>query len=517
MSPPPATIGATLEHAAEEDTFVLVSEGRETRAPQIEAESAAVAGALQDFGCSPGDRVAIWMRNVPEFLCAWFGIVRAGMVEVPMHTQYGDHLVRHVIGETAARVLICDAEFVPRLAPLQLGLEHVIVRGGLAEDQEGAADQIHDLADVLAHPRGRLHPARGDELTVVCYTSGTTGPSKGVALGHAANLNLASAAIELMGYTREDVLFTVFPLSHVNAKYTSVVASLLTGARLVLHDRFSASRHWDVMREHGVTAFNYMGSLLVMLAKQPPSPRDRDHRVTRVYGAATPAAMWPEIEERFGITLMEHYGMSETGITTWCTRDERRVGSCGKPVPYYDVMLADEDGEPVAVGEAGEILVRPKRPGIVIQEYLGRPEATVRAFRDLWFHTGDRARMDEDGFFYFVDRAKDCIRRSGENISSWEIETVLNAHPAVLESAAYAVPDEVREEEVAVAVVLQEGQQLGPRELIEHCAGSLARFAVPRYVGFRDALPKNQNQRIQKFVLREEGITDDLFDRLAAG
>lgn len=506
MTPAPRTLGEAIAAAAEADEFSLVCDGRELRAPDLEDASARFAGALQELGLGRGDRVAILMRNSPAFLVAWFAVARTGMVEVPLHTQYGEHLLRHVTGETRPRALICDAEFHPRVAALDLGIEHVVVSGA-------ALGAHHDFDDLAAADRGSL-PAQGPyDVSVVCYTSGTTGPSKGVVLGHAANLQLARAAIDLMGYVSDDVLYSVFPLSHVNAKYTSVLASLLTGARLVLDDRFSASRHWDTMREHGVTAFNYMGSLLSMLAKQPPSPRDRDHRVRRLYGAACPASLWPVFEERFGVVLHEHYGSSEVGIATHNTADVRRVGSCGKPVDYLEVRIADEDGEEVPPGEAGEILVRPKRPGIVLKEYFGRPDATIPAFRDLWFHTGDRARTDEDGFFYFVDRAKDCIRRRGENISSWEIETIVDAHPAVLESAAYAVPDEVSEEEVAVAVVLRPGEHLGPEELIAHCRAGLSRFAVPRYVGFRDALPKNQNQRTQKFLLREAGVTPDLYDR----
>lgn len=511
-----ATLGDVIERAAEADRFSLACDGRETRAPQLAEESARIAGWLQALGLERGDRVAILMRNVPEFLSAWFAVVRAGMVEVPLHTQYGEHLMQHVLGETESRALICDAEFAGVLGGLSLpALEHVIFRG--EADVPELTARVHDFAAMLDHAEGDLPRAHAFDLACICYTSGTTGPSKGVALGHSANLHLARSAIDLMSYGPEDVLFTVFPLSHVNAKFTSVFAAMMTDGKLVMEDRFSASRHWDTMRTHGVTAFNYMGSLLAMLAKQPEGPGDRDHAVHKCYGAACPAALWPEVERRFGITLYEHYGMTEVGIATYNTAEDRRIGSCGRAAPYYEVMLGDEDGFAVPAGDAGEILIRPRSPGLVLKEYYRRPDATSAGFRDLWFHTGDRARMDEDGFFYFVDRAKDTIRRRGENVSSWEIETVIDAHPAVLESAAYGVPDEVSEEEVAVAVVLKPGAELEPRALLDHCQGGLARFAIPRYVGFRDALPKNQNQRIQKFVLRDEGILPGLYDRVADG
>ncbi len=502
--------------AAEEDRFALICDGRETRAPELLDASARIAGALEGLGVRRGDRVAIMMQNVPEFVAVWFALARSGIVEVPLHTQYREHLLRHVLAETGARVLLCDAEFVPRLAGLELdALEHVVVRGAVDEGVDIAA-RMHDLDELAAHAPAAAFPVLGArDVACICYTSGTTGPSKGVVLGHGANLHLARTASSLMDYGASDVLFTVFPLSHVNAKFTSVVAAMLTGARLVLDERFSASRHWDTMREHGVTAFNYMGSLLAMLAKQPPGPGDRDHSVRRCYGAQTPAKLWPEIEARFGIVLMEHYGMSETGITTYNTAQRRRFGSCGQAAPYYELRLADDAGRDVPTGEAGEILVRPREPGIILQEYFARPETTIEAFGDLWFHTGDRARRDADGFYYFVDRAKDSIRRRGENISSWEVEVVVDAHPAVLESAAYALPDEVSDEEVAVAVVVRPEATVDARELVAHCRRGLAAFAIPRYVHFVAALPKNQNQRIQKFVLREAGIGPSFYDRLA--
>jgi crotonobetaine/carnitine-CoA ligase len=518
MTSVPGTLGEALVRAAEVDRFVLTCDGRQTRAPELLDATDRIGGALASLGLVKGDRVAIMMRNVPEFLTAWFAIARSGMFEVALHTESRGEALRHVIDESGARVLICDGEFVPRLTGLDLPrLEHVIVRGG-AGDGPGPALQTHLFEEVTRHAPATAFPQVGpDDVSTICYTSGTTGPSKGVVLTHRANLHLGNTVVDLLDYDDTEVLYTVFPLSHINAKFTSVLPALLVGAELVLEDRFSVSRHWDTMRAHGVTEFNYMGSLLAMLAKQPERDDDRDHSVRRAYGAACSAELWPVIEDRFGITLFEHYGMSETGITTRNTRDDRRVGSCGKPAPYYDLQIADEDGNEVPVGEVGEIQVRPRLPGIILREYWERPDATSAGFRDLWFHTGDRARMDADGFCYFVDRAKDCIRRRGENISSWEIEVALDTHPSIMESAAYGVPDDVSEEEVMVAVVLKPNEHASARELIDYCSSRLARYAVPRYVRFVDELPKNQNQRIQKFKLREAGVGPGVYDRLADG
>jgi crotonobetaine/carnitine-CoA ligase len=291
-----------------------------------------------------------------------------------------------------------------------------------------------------------------------------------------------------------------------------VISTLLTGARLVLDDRFSASTFWERMREEGVTSFNYMGTMLTVIAKQPPGPRDRDHDVTRCYGGACPPDLWEPFERRFGVRLHEHYGMTEIGIATQNTREVRRPRSIGRAAPYFDVRVADENDIEVSVGDVGEIQVRPRHPGIILREYWKRADATIEATRNLWFHTGDRARMDADGYFYYVDRLKDSIRRRGENVSSFEVEGVVNSFSMVVESAAYGVPSEIGEDDVMVAVVASD-PAFDPRALIAHCEERLAYFAVPRYVRVVDRLPKTASERVQKYRLREDGVTPETFDR----
>jgi crotonobetaine/carnitine-CoA ligase len=389
------------------------------------------------------------------------------------------------------------------------------VRGALAGvDGVPPGVAVCSLDEALAGDPDPSPPrVLGSDVSCILYTSGTTGPAKGVVLPHSANLALARANVELMEYTADDVLYTAFPLFHVNAKFTSVTSALLTGARLILDDRFSASRFWGRMREHGVTSFNYMGSLLTILAKQPPGPGDRDHVVSRAYGGACPPALWEPFEARFGVRLHEHYGMTEIGIATQNTRTVRRPGSCGRAAPDFEVRVAGEDDVEVPVGELGEIQVRPARPGVMLREYWGRPDATIEAFRNLWFHTGDRARMDEDGFFFYADRLKDSIRRRGENVSSYDVEGVVTAFDGVVEAAAYGVPSELGEDDVMVAVVWAAGVAPDVPALVAHCEAHLADFAVPRYLRSCAELPKTASQRVQKFRLREEGVTDDTVDR----
>jgi len=509
------TLGSELERAAEAgpDRVLARFETGDVSPAGLEARSRAVAGALQAWGIGRGDRVAVMMGNVPEFLDAWFGIARLGAIEVPVHSAYKGPLLQHVLGQSESSTLFCDAEFVPRLHGLELpSLRRLIVRG---ETDPLPWVDTHGFEDVLADAGAPQLPALdGDAISCILYTSGTTGPSKGVVLTHTANLHLANSAATFCDWTADDTLYTAFPLFHVNAKYTSVVAAIRTGARLVIDERFSASRFWDRMREERATSFNAMGAMLSMIHAQPPRADDRDHVVRRTYSAATPTALWAPFERRFGVDVLEHYGMTEIGIAIW--NRERRIGSIGRPAPWFEVQLADEHDRAVATGEAGEIQVRPRLPGIVPVEYYKRPDATADAFRNLWFHTGDTARADEDGFFYYVDRIKDCIRRRGENISSWELETVISVLDDVLEVAAYGVPSELGEDEVMIAVVVAPGHTLDLDRLFAHCEGRLARFAVPRYVRVVDQLPKTPSQRVQKFSLREAGVTADTYDRAAA-
>jgi crotonobetaine/carnitine-CoA ligase len=512
----PTTLPGVLDAATERDAtrVLLRCAGREVTVGQLQLASLRVAAALRAWGIQPGERAAIMMSNSPEFLDAWFGVSRSGAIEVAVHSAYRGSLLEHILGESGARILFCDAEFVPRLAGLTLpALERIVVHG---EPESPAPNgvELSTLAEAMQdRPVGDLPAIGGSDASCILYTSGTTGPSKGVVLPHSANLALAHANIELMEYTSEDVLYTAFPLFHVNAKFTSVTSAMITGARLVLDERFSASRFWDTMRSERVTSFNYMGSLLTILAKQPPSERDRDHCVSRCYGGACPPALWAPFEERFGVRLHEHYGMTEIGIATRNTRLVRRPGSIGRETPDFEVRVADEEDNTVAVGEIGEIQVRPRRPGIMLREYWARPDATITAMRNLWFHTGDRARMDADGFFYYVDRLTDSIRRRGENVSSFEVESVVNAFGPVVESAAYGVPSELGEDDVMVAVVTEDPATFDVDALVAHCEGGLAYFAVPRYIRVVDALPKTASQRVQKFVLRDEGVTPETVDR----
>lgn len=519
----PALVGDFIFHAAERnaDRVALEIDGTTRTYAQLDDRSDRVSANLAQLGLGVSDRVAVMMDNDVANVDAWFGICKAGAIEVPINTANRGLLLSWILSQSGARALICDARYAERVLEVVEDLPdlaHIIVHG--TADVPAAWPPriaLHDPT-VLYEDAPTWRPERApSDPTVILYTSGTTGPSKGVVLSHTMNLTAARHNAWLCRYGPEDLLYTVFPLFHINAKYTSVMAAMAANASLIMDTKFSASTFMDTCRARGITAFNYQGALLTMLMKQPVRTDDSDNPVTRAFGAPAPVEIWEAFEQRYGLQLIEVYGMTETSISLQNTMDDTRVGTCGRPAPHYDVEVHDQDDNPCPPGVPGEIVVRPRYPDVMITAYHGMPEETLAAFRNLWFHTGDRARVDEDGYFTFIDRMKDAVRRRGENISSFEIEGVVNTHEDVLESAAYGVPSDLSEEEVMVAVVTREGRDLPPLELVEFCNSRMAYFAVPRYVRFVLELPKTPSQRIQKFKLRQDGVTTDTWDREAAG
>ena len=482
------------------------------------------AAGFTSLGLEQGDHVALMMANSVENVEAWFGLQKAGIVEVPIHTASRGAALRYIVDHADAKALVIDEVFLPHLEPV-IGelpkLRQLIVnRNEPAEEPVELPGRLafHELAD-LTHtgapvPRPTVEKR---DTAVVLHSSGTTGPPKGVVLSHQAVLHLTRHLVWLMDYTADDRLYTAFPLFHNNAKYTSVCAALEAGGTCFMDKRFPVKTFWEVARDRGFTAFNYMGALLMMLYKQPPGPADADNPIRIAFGAPCPVEIWEEFESRFGVQLVEVYGMTESPMGCENRLDDRKIGSAGRESMTYEVRIVDEDDEVVPPDTPGEIVIRPKIPGAIFSGYYGREADTVEAWRNLWFHTGDRATMDEDGFLFFLDRMKDCIRRRGENISSWEVESTINMHTSVLESAAFGVASDLSESDVMVAVVLQPGASLSPEELLDFCQTRMAHFAVPRYVRYMDSLPKNASQRVEKLKLRADGVTEDTWDREVAG
>jgi carnitine-CoA ligase len=475
-----------------------------------------IAGALARLGIEPGDRVSTMLPPSLDYFAAWFGVVWAGAVDVPVNVEFKGEFLRHVIASSGAKALVIDARWLDRLDGLELpALRALIVVGDTGEERGGRP--VLPFRDALGHdPLPRV--ARDEyDLAYIMYTSGTTGPSKGAMHSNRSALWNVRSWLDILQLTSEDVAYSMFPLFHVTARSAVVTSSIWAGAPIVLRDGFSASRFWDDVRDSRATFFAYMGAVIHLLWAQPERPDDADNAVWRAFGAAAPPAIVPAFEQRFGLELIEVYGGTELGPATAPTRERRRIGTMGLVCPHLELEVHDERDRPVPPGTLGEIVARPTEPHTMFQGYWDMPEETLHAFRNLWFHTGDQGSFDEDGFLTFTDRIKDSIRRRGENISSFEVERSVQAYGPVLECAAYAVPSELTEEEVMIAVVPREGTAVDPDGLFAHCIEVLPRFAVPRYVRFMEALPKTPSQRIQKYKLREEGVTADTLDREALG
>jgi len=316
-----------------------------------------------------------------------------------------------------------------------------------------------------------------------------------------------------------DCIYINNSLFHAHAWHAGINLSLLCGAKILLVKKFSARRYWDDIKSRNCVISIAGGARLPILLLAEPKPDDADNSMKVVLGGPASEKLCNAFEPRFGAKIIEFYGSSELGMVMTNFVADRKLGACGKVYPGdFEVKLVDEDGVEVPPGTPGEILVRPLKPYMIMLEYYKMPDKTTEAWRDLWFHTGDNALIDDEGFYHFVDRKKDSIRYRGENISSFEVERVINSHPAVMESAAYPVKSEISEDDdVMVSVALKPGQSLRPEDLLSHCEGKMAYFMVPRYVRFMESLPKNAVLRVEKYKLRDAGVTEDAWDREKAG
>ena len=504
------------------DKIFLRFKDRNFTYEEINRFSNRCAHAFRNLGIRKEDKVSIMLPNCPEFIYIWFGLAKIGAVEVPVNTSYRGEFLRHIVDQSDSKVFVIAEEFLDRLKLIENSLnklEKVVVLEDLQQQKiadfkipmvswEEFFNSPEDSVDVVVHP--------WDPISII-YTSGTTGLSKGALGSHNFWIVCAEKMLEYRDGKKEDIYLTFLPLYHFNAQVLTTLTVLIAEAQMVLLDRFSASRFWDQIRYYSATQFNYLGAVMPILAKQPVKSNDAINPARIALGAGCPPDVMEEVEKRFGIKCLEGFGMTEIGIPIHVKVDDRRRGSCGKPMDIYEVKLFNDRDEEVLPGETGEIVFRPLEPFVMMSEYYNMPEKTLEAFRNLWFHTGDLARKDEDGYFYFVDRKKDALRRRGENISSFEVERAINTHPKVLESAAVAVQSELAEDDVKICVVLKPGETLTPEDLIRYANDRMPYFAVPRYVEFMESLPKTPTDRVQKYLLKQAGVTPNTWDREKAG
>jgi crotonobetaine/carnitine-CoA ligase len=493
-----------------------------------------VAAALSRLGVGEGDRVMMLVKNRAEFLLAMIGIMKAGAIFVPINTELRGMFLQHQLRNSEPKLVICDAVLLDAFNGVDAdGTEpaHLVTVAGeqpatlppaLARADCMLWDAFETSGEGIAAPD--FAPTK-DVIGGIMYTSGTTGPAKGVLLPHGHMYLFGMGSIGAVGLTADDVYYCSMPVFHVNGLFIQVMAAHLAGARMHLVERFSPNRWLDDCIECGATLTNLLGVMPEFVFNTAPSPRDRDHKLRLIMAVPISKEWGADFEERFGVRFLQGFGMTECGMPLWGDRHDTGpiIGSCAGYVdePYFELRIGHpETDDPLPVGEVGELLIRPKIPGCFSAGYYKMPERTLEAWRNLWFHSGDACRQDELGRIHYIDRIKDCIRRRGENISAFEVEQVLNMHPQVAESAVVGVKVEGAggEEEVLAVIVSEPGSvPVDEIALLDYCAERMPRFAVPRYVEFIGELDKTASGKLRKGDLRDAGVTSETWDRESVG
>jgi carnitine-CoA ligase len=519
---PAMTVTGVVRARAEvtpEAGFVRIRDRWLTYAEAL-SQSTLVAAALTAAGVGKGDFCGQFMSTRMEFIANYLAMSRLGVIMAPINTAYRGYLLEYVLADTGCRLLFTEPDLLDRIAAAEPKLDVletvVVMPGADASMPKFKRIRLITYEEFLAAGNRTAPPAvevTHRDPNCIIYTSGTTGPSKGVLLSNSHAVSKALEVAEICRMDADDVIYSPLPLFHSMALQRGVLAAVVMGAAVVLRDRFSATAYWDDVREVGATVGHCVFSIPVILKKAPPNSRDSDNPLRCMYNAAYDA----EFEERFGVKLIEGYGMTEANTALHMRYDEpARPGSCGKPNRDWEVRLVDEGDSEVPVGVVGEVTLRPCLPGRMMLRYHNKPEATLEAWRGLWFHTGDLAVRDSEGYHYFRDRKKDAIRRRGENISSWEVERILTDHPAILEAAAMPQPSDVGEDDLWVIVVPRPGATLTPLQVLEFCEVRMPDFMIPRYIEVADELLKTPTGRVEKYRLRERGPapgTHDAGDR----
>ncbi|MEO8697144.1 MAG: AMP-binding protein [Acidimicrobiales bacterium] len=514
------TVAALLQRRAQETpTRMFLRFGEESATfAQVHDRSVMYANAIARSGVQQHDYVALMMVNSLEYVYTYFGLARRGVAVVLVNTAYRGYMLEHVLIDAGVSTMIVDADLVPvlieSLASLP-GLRRILIVGATGdlstwEADAPAVDFMPFVADAAQVTGGAVVTVDHADAHCVVYSSGTTGPSKGIVITNAHAVVKAIEVLRICHFTADDVLYSPLPLFYSMGLLRGVLSAMLVGSTIVLRDRFSVTAFWDDVRATGATVAHCVFSLPEMLKTAPAHPRDGDNSLRCMFNARHD----PEFEERFGLRCIESYGLTEAGNAIYSRIDEPpRLGSCGRVSEEWDVLLADPQGREVPVGDMGEILIRPRLPHRMMIGYLNQPEATVAATRNLWLHTGDLASVDAGGYYTYRGRLKEVIRRRGQNISAWEVEKILSEHPAVRESAAYAFPSPIGEDDLRVSIVAHDGVVADLEDIAAHCARRMPPFMVPRYYEFREDFPRTPSGRIQKHILRDEELPDWCFDR----
>ena len=495
-------------------TFLQEVDGRSISYADLYRSTLTWADAYRRFGTEPGDRVAVMLPTGIDAVSAWLGLSWLRAWEVPVNTGYVGRMLRYLLEHSRSKFLVTAADYLERLGDVAEGLtalEAIVV----ADRNDVTSDlpfRVIGRSDFLAGaaPATDLDGPGPADIATVMYTSGTTGPSKGVLVPWAQLHATASTSIFTGDFGADDAYYLPFPLFHISGK-GPVYTFALVGGRVVMRPSFNTSAFWDDIRRYRCTTTLLLGAMANFINRRPRRPDDADTPLHTVVMVPLIGEL-EDFKRRFGVRVSTAFNMTEISVPLhsagWTLADTE---SCGKVRPGYEVRVVATDDEDVGPGRVGELIVRSHEPWTLMAGYLDMPEATTAAWRNLWLHTGDAFRYDTDGNYYFCDRISDTIRRRGENISSAEVEVVVDEHPGVLESAAIAVPSEWG------VVVPRPGESVEPAGLIDFLSPRLPRFMLPRYVEVVESLPKTPTEKVRKVELRAQGITPSTWDREADG
>ena len=509
------TVGAVLKRAVEcyPDRCALRYGSRDYSYAEIYSRARRMVSVMRDVGLRRGDRLLVMLPNRIEFVDAWLGTTLEGILEVPINTEFKGEMLRYVIRHSEASMMLIDASYLERLEAIQeeVGLlNRVLVVG---EGRPNVRSHVSiDRTFAVANEAADLPTIGEHDPMAIMYTSGTTGPAKGAVIAHRHAYEYAQSVVSMLEIDEGDVYYAPLPLFHIAGQWATLYAAFQAGGTAILKTRFSVNDFWEVCRDEGVTVTFLLGAMAQFLHGQPPSPRDAETPVDRVLMVPLIEAL-EDFRSRFGVRVTTCYASTEANVPIVGTFEAEDPRCSGKAAQGYDLRIVDENDDDVEAGVAGELLtgellIRPPEPWMTMVGYHADPEATAKAIRNLWLHSGDAFRRSDDGNLYFVDRIKDAIRRRGENISSFEVEREVVTYPDVLECAAVAAPSDYTEDEVRVFIVLKPGSDIDLDRLRAFLRERMPRFMLPKYIEIIDALPKTPTGKIQKHVLREKPVGD---------
>jgi len=520
-------IDALDRAASEYDDRVFIEIEQEVRTyGELYRNSNRLSRGLSSTGVRSGDRVVGVLDNCVQAVECWLAVNRLGAIWVPLNTALKGDFLLHQLNDSAPTVVIANDYYAHRLlelSPAPKSVKQLFYLGERPPGSDESSLAVRRFSELYSADGSRIASSVNPiDLSCLIYTGGTTGPSKACKLSHSYLMSQAVQQLHNQGRRAEEVIWSPLPLFHSNALVGGILPSLLIGGAASFSGRFSVSKFWPDVEKSGATIVSLLGSMMSLIAQAPENDASRrcHGQVRLVRGASWTASLRDTWFERFGVARAGTcaYGLTEAATITSVPHDEDDMpGSAGRRNAHFDVRIFDDCDREVPTGGTGEIVCRPLSSYRTFDGYWRMPEKTAEVFRNLWFHTGDYGRFDDEGWLYFVDRKKDYIRRKGENISSVEVEQVIGKHPDVSQVAVVGVASPLLDEEVKAVIVLRQGSHLTEEALTQWAVQRLPYFAVPRYVEIQDDLPRNEVGRIQKFVLRGAGVTDKSWDREDAG